>query len=121
MHKEHKELSDNLIQQLLDNLPTGGPFDCCWNIKRNYKYVLCSNSIHCMNEYGFYDGFVEFTVKMPITKEHVYGRNDFILVAHGWKSYTTKKYWPIYLDYIEQVLLNNLQVVYRFEEVNDAT
>ena len=94
-------------------LPEGSGIDCKWSIaiqyKRTGKYkvkptaIVLDNFIHAMNDNGYYDGYIPFTVRIPF-KDGIAQMDDFQLIAHNWKSYTTKKYWPLYVDYIAQTI-----------------
>lgn len=104
---------ENVKDFLRPILPEGSGIDCKWYIsvqhKRVSKYkvipvaILLDNFIHAMNENGYYDGFVPFTVRIPF-KDGIAQMDDFQLIAHNWKSYTTKKYWPLYVDYVAQTI-----------------
>lgn len=111
----------NVIKPLL---PHGSGIDYQWICEVLYKRVSkfhyepyaihCHNAIHAMNENGYYDGNVPFTVVFPFDGTTI-NVQDFQLVAHNWKSYTTKKYWPCYVDYVAQSVTycvpNNMEVL----------
>lgn len=112
MGKE-QQLINNLLR---DRLPQGSGFDFEWKFTVQYKRVRkydcvpyaihCISFLHCMNENGFYDGVIPFTVVLSYDGERI--SNDCKLIAHNWKSYTTRKYWPIYLDYVAHTIYSAL-------------
>jgi hypothetical protein len=51
-----------------------------------------------MDEYGYYDGWVMFTLTIPISGNCLV-TDKMKLVAHDW-NYHVKKYWPRYLDWL---------------------
>ena len=112
MGKE-QQIVNNLLR---DVLPTGSGFDFEWKLTVQYKRIRkydcvpyaihCYSFLHCMNENGFYDGVIPFTVVLPYNGEHI--SNDYKLIAHNWKTYTTKKYWPLYLDYVQDTIYSAL-------------
>jgi len=58
--RHHEELKD-----LLNQLPHGSGIDGDWKIeydKTKNDNIVLSNSYHVMNEVGFYDGWIDFTV-----------------------------------------------------------
>jgi hypothetical protein len=100
---------DDLENFLLDTLPHGSGIDCEWVVVIEKNRIVCKNSIHALNENGFYMGFIPFTVKLPII-DGIIQCHGFKLTAHGWKNYLTQRYWPLYKDYVEQCLLDSLPV-----------
>ena len=52
-------------ERLLEILPSGSGIDCDWNIIiHDNGNVTAKNEFHAMNEAGFYDGYMPFTVKI---------------------------------------------------------
>ena len=47
---------------LTDNLPSGSGFDSNWNISEKDGIFTCKSEFHCLNDAGFYDGFLPFIV-----------------------------------------------------------
>ena len=63
--QEMRDWNDKLIEAIKDKLPHGSGIDCDWNIqlqKTNYARFVCKNSFHCMDEYGGYCHWQDFTV-----------------------------------------------------------
>jgi hypothetical protein len=54
------------IEKLKDELPHGSGIDSDWVIEAgdNGK-IYAYNSYHCMDEYGFYDGWLDFYLIIP--------------------------------------------------------
>lgn len=59
------EKSDN-ITSIIESLPHGSGIDCKWEIDTNDKWIIAKNSFHCMNQDGYYVGYADFTVKIPV-------------------------------------------------------
>ena len=101
----------------LDMLPRGSGINGSWRwhieFKRTSMYhyainkLVLTNFWHCLNERGFYDGFINFSVVIPIVGNTAMC-DDFQLIAHDWKRYTTKKYWPLVSDYIAECITLSL-------------
>ena len=53
------------IENLKEFLPRGSGIDSEWNIEDKGKYLKCENSYHYMDEYGYYDGWIDFSVIIP--------------------------------------------------------
>ncbi len=70
-------------------LPHGSGIDANWNVIDKDGFYVCSNSYHCMNENGMYDGWVDFSLSISKAKPE-----DFKLKFHtsssGW--YRVYKY-----------------------------
>ena len=47
---------------LANNLPSGSGFDSEWHISEKDGIFTCKSEFHCLNESGFYDGFLPFIV-----------------------------------------------------------
>ena len=106
-------MQERANKHILANLPHGSGIDGTWLSHIDYKKVsrfsyrmrklVCTNAIHCMNENGYYDGWVMFTLTIPISGNCLV-TDKMKLIAHGWKMYTTKKYWPRYKDWLYDVV-----------------
>lgn len=87
----NEEQQENIESQLLELLPHGSGIDCKWEFEWNNdcNTVKCSNSYHCMNENGFYDGYADFSVTLYPTKALTAFRFQF----HGKTAhYKNKRY-----------------------------
>lgn len=107
-----QELAD---KHILANLPHGSGIDGTWlsyiDFKRirRYKFTMnklvCTNSIHCLNENGYYDGWIDFSIIIPITGNCLH-TDKLELVAHGWRTNSRiKKYWSIYTDWLYDTIM----------------
>lgn len=104
-----QELAD---KHILANLPHGYGIDGTWLSHIEYKKVsrfsyrmnklVCKNSNHCLNENGYYDGWIDFSIIIPIDGKCLVTDNMKI-VAHNW-NYHTRKYWPRIVDYVQQTI-----------------
>lgn len=74
--------SSDKLEWFIDSLPHGSGIDCTWggHMPVNGRYVYFSNSYHCMDENGFYDGYQDFTLRLD--------KKDFIAFLSGdeWAS-----------------------------------
>ncbi len=53
------------------NLPSGSGFDCEWELTEYSGYTKCVSAFHVMNEHGYYDGYVDFSVIVFKEKEKI--------------------------------------------------
>jgi hypothetical protein len=84
-------MEDTFIDEMKAKLPHGSGIDCDWIITIDWKKsrINCKNSYHCMNEYGMYDGFADFTLSIPFDSTE----NEFSFVFNGKQSqYKNRKY-----------------------------
>lgn len=89
-----------IIDALANALPTGSGIDCKWQFtEQKNGNILAHNSYHCMNEYGFYDGWADFTLIFKKNKPLA----DFILQFNGKTAqYKNKRY--MLRDYLEEFI-----------------
>lgn len=101
-----------LIERYLEhNLPIGSGINGSWKIDIDNKgTVKAKNSIDYMSENGFYDGYNDFTVILPLA-DGKYKKENMRLVVHNW-NYKTIKYWKNYdyQDYVETVIYDSLPI-----------
>ena len=66
-----------VVEDFVDNLPHGSGINCDWSgrMSDSGKYVYFRNSYHCMGESGMYEGYQDFTVRIP--------KIDFINFVYG--------------------------------------
>lgn len=93
---------------LKNNLPEGSGFDSKWNITEKQGIFTCKTEYHCLNERGFYDGFLPFVVIIdssnPIDfKLHFTDRNIPYVRS------LIRKYADILREYIEQTIMIMLE------------
>ena len=89
-------------RQLFDTLPSGSGINGRWNITETKNAIVCSNFWHCLNENGYYDGYIDFAIVFS----HYASLFDFKIHAKNWKynRYKIERYWK------------NLQVKEHIEE-----
>lgn len=67
-----KNFSEINFEELLDRLPHGSGIDSEWNIiKQTSQQVVFLNAFHLMDENGYYNGWVEFKVKLFTHKKDI--------------------------------------------------
>ena len=59
-------LSDLLVG--METAPSGSGINYDYTIYLNDKELVVCNTYDCMNENGFYDGIIDFSIYIPITK-----------------------------------------------------
>lgn len=91
------EDQETAVMDFMDDLPHGSGIDCDWHCTMKGDYVLFSNSYHCMNENGYYEGYQDFTVKL--------NKRDFMRYIDCVNEAERTKHWVIAHDkYTEQQL-----------------
>lgn len=53
------------LEELRKKLPHGSGIDYDWTLRENKNFVYAENAYHYMNENGFYDGILPFTIRFP--------------------------------------------------------
>lgn len=78
-------------RELFYTLPSGSGIDGRWDITETRNAIVCSNFWHCMNNNGFYDGYIDFEIVFP----HYASLFDFKIHAKNWKDnrYKIERYW----------------------------
>ena len=56
------------LNELEKVLPHGSGIDYDWELEERGKYIYAKNAYHYMNEDGFYDGILPFTIRFPKNK-----------------------------------------------------
>ena len=78
----------------------GSGIDCDWVIEENKRYVIMYNSIHCMDDNGMYEGFMDFSVridkKTAQVKRIMFHTNAFYRRNYVWR----------YSDWLEQLFFD---------------
>ena len=86
-------------EELRGTLPHGSGIDCDWEIDDKGDKLIASNSYHCMDDVGFYDGWADFTLHIPKSKPL-----DFKLHFNGQVAqYLNRKY--MLRDYLEDTIV----------------
>lgn len=96
---------DNAETYLLEKLPHGSGIDCKWEFSwlGNGK-LKASNSFHCMNEAGYYDGYADFTIIFPIYR----ALTAFTLQFNGSQAQHKNRQYML-RDYLEDTIYYALQ------------
>ena len=89
------------VEDLAEVLPHGSGIDADWTIEYRGDYIIARNSYHCMDEYGFYDGWQDFSI--VIEKDEYKGKyqNNIRLHFHN-GHYKADKY--MLRDYLEDII-----------------
>lgn len=98
MHMEHFYTVDEIAEKMLGRLPSGSGFDAKWEYKilKNWK-IKFSSSYHQMDEHGYYDGWVDFSVTVDLKDD------TYRLVFHGdWSQKQNAKY--MHRQYFEDTI-----------------
>lgn len=103
-----------IAEKLADILPTGSGIDCGWSFtEQKNGNILAHNSFHCMNEYGGYDGYADFTV---VFKKDA-PLSDFVLQFNGKVAqYKNKRY--MLRDYLEETIYHFIRDIQGNDVVN---
>lgn len=108
-----KNRFDSIEQMLLEKLPSGSGINGEWKISQlKNGNIVAKNSLQRMNDVGFYDGWIDFSVVFPLSIDGLYRSKNFRLVAHNW-CYRVVKYWldidwKTYIDETIYQLLPNV-------------
>lgn len=82
-------LIDVWADRILDSLPYGSGVDCDWTWQASPNKLVFYNSYHCMNEYGGYVGYADFSVTIKLDQPI----GDFRLQFHGkYSAYLNARY-----------------------------
>jgi hypothetical protein len=92
-----------LLSMIEQELSHGSGIDCEWQIKMTSpSRVMASNSYHCMDENGMYDGYADFSIRFDLGD-----KESFRLMFHGRQSqYKAEKY--ALREYLEDILYQDL-------------
>lgn len=103
-----------IAEKLADILPTGSGIDCNWSFtEQKNGNILAHNSFHCMNEYGFYDGWADFTIIFKKDAPLV----DFVLQFNGKVAqYKNKRY--MLRDCLEEFIYHFIRDIQGNDVVN---
>ena len=99
-------------EELRKGLPHGGGIDADWNIEDKGKYFLCKCSFHCMDGYGSYDGWSNFSVVIPKSDPtnfslHFHGkRGQYLATKHGLREYLEDTLGEELFTYNEALFFN---------------
>jgi len=92
-----KHYNAKKLALLLVHAYHGSGIDCDWYINENKSNIILSNSIHCMDDNGYYEGYMDFSVRIDKltakVKRIMFHTNSFYRRNYVWR-------WK---DYLEQL------------------
>lgn len=88
-----KQKIQSLADYLIDRLHGSG-IDADWKQSQSKNFLNLHNSFHCLDQNGFYEGWQDFTVKLPLNGLV----NDFRLVFNGTQYLSIKHQLRYYLE-----------------------
>ena len=86
------------VEDVRDALPHGSGIDDSWEIDHMGSYFRCYNGYHAMNEDGYYDGWADFSVIIPIKDPE-----NFRLHFHGQRSQRLNRRYAL-REYLEDTI-----------------
>lgn len=107
-------MNNEFKEKLLNALPHGSGINGKWELTEHANSVVCSNFWHCINENGYYDGYIDFDIVFRNNVDLL----DFEIHAKNWKfnRYKIEKYWKDLQvkEYIEDTVYYALQEFQEF-------
>jgi len=105
-----KETMNAKIQKLINftiDRVHGSGIDSDWKQSKSKNYLNLHNSFHCIDEYGYYEGWQDFTVKFPVNGlvqdfKLVFNANQYLAKKHMLKSYLADIISQVVWDYLEE-------------------
>lgn len=94
---------------IIESLPHGSGIDSDWSMHETKSYYCFTNSYHAMDENGYYDGWADFTVKIPKDTINDPDRlsSEFVLQFNGvYAQYLNRKHYL--RDYLEDTIHESL-------------
>lgn len=99
---------------IIDALPHGSGIDCDWVIDVTKQSIRMSNSYHCMDDNGFYCGYADFTVIIPLSVRANHWQDYFKLQFHGDDSqYLNRKHGL--REFLEEQISYALSQIFAYE------
>ena len=94
-----------VLSMIEQELPHGSGIDCEWALKLTTPTrVNAVNSYHCMDEHGYYDGYVDFTVHFDIADKDVFR----ITFRSDYQNRKREKQYML-REYLEETISQSLQ------------
>jgi len=94
-----REYFGNMALDYFNENLSGSGLDCDWSLKpyiENSKNIILATSFHCMHDHGYYDGYQDLQIVIPI--------NDI----SDWKLQFTgirkKNYISLLREYLEDTI-----------------
>lgn len=97
-YEKHK---DKIEEYLLEVLPHGSGIDGDWSFDIIDKAIFCRNSYHRMDGYGYYCGWIDFTIKIKADYRDMWG-NIIFSVSGRFGKYQDLK------DYLYEIVADSL-------------
>ena len=94
-------------QEFIDDIKYNLSFGCydCKDITKTSKHIILHYSFHCMNDHGYWDGYINFNYKIPILGNQAFYKMAQ-LVGCGITSNERRKYFDPYMhhdNYLESI------------------
>ena len=92
----HQEQIENT---LLESLPHGSGIDCEWEFDFCVNYISCKNSWHILNDNGYYNGFIDFELRIKTGYRNIDKSIDFRIIGKFGECQDIKDYLYETIDY----------------------
>lgn len=114
--RERVIMQDEAIDIFNHVLPHGSGIDCDWKITfhNRSKRIHMSNSYHCMDENGMYDGWSDFTVIIDWEDEEYYR-----IMFHGRESQRLARKYDL-RDYLTDLICECLVLSYESPKAGES-
>lgn len=93
---------------LESNLPEGSGFDSKWNITEKNDVFTCKSEYHCLNDAGYYDGFLPFVVIID-SSDAINFKLHFVDRHIPYVRSLIRKYADMLREYIEETIASILE------------
>ena len=103
-NKENKEAVKLTIEKLEEILPHGSGIDSDWYFEEKENKIIASCSYHCMDDVGYYDGWVDFSLTIPKNNPE-----NFKLTFHTDYNGWNRIYKYMLRDYLEDIFAFAIQ------------
>ena len=94
-----REYFGNMALDYFNENLSGSGLDCDWSLKpytENSKNIILTTSFHCMNGVGYYDGYQDLQVVIPI--------NDVTAWKLQFTGYRKENYIYLLREYLEDTI-----------------
>lgn len=92
---------------LLISQTHGSGIDGTWSISESKRNIVLINSIHCMDKYGGYDGWMDF--RILINKKNPFSGIYYPKVKFSTNNYYRRKYADGWKEYLEQLISHRME------------
>ena len=97
-----KKLALNLVNSI-----HGSGIDADYTVTETQKYIRLNNSYHCMDEYGYYEGWFDFSVLIDKKTAKVYK------IKCSGSSFYWHKHIPMIREYLEHLYFDPMFYEYK--------